>query len=92
MASALQKSTISWVFCNSLMHLADYRLVIWDALPDQALLAIKWHREGRRGFWHWVVFVRGSRGAYVLDSNKNLKRHERKDFWRMKPKWFIEVT
>lgn len=65
--------------------------VSWDTLPNQALLAIKWHREKGKEFWHWVVFVRDSAGAYVLDSEKTLKRHTRKDFWRMKPRWFIEV-
>lgn len=63
----------------------------WNALPNRALLAIKWHREDRRAFWHWVVFARGSSGTYVLDSKQTLKRHVRKDFWRMKPRWLIEV-
>lgn len=66
--------------------------VSWEALPNRALLAIKWHRVKDRDFWHWVVFVRDSSGAYVLDSNRSLKRHVRKDFWRIKPKWFIEIT
>lgn len=66
--------------------------VSWDALPNQALLAIKWHRVKGQAFWHWVVFARDSSGTYVLDSKTSLKRHVRKDFWRMKPKWFIEVT
>lgn len=66
--------------------------VSWSALPDRALLAIKWHRVKNRAFWHWVVFVRDSSGAYVLDSKKTLKRHVRKDFWRMKPQWFVEIT
>ncbi len=65
--------------------------VSWNALPDRALLAIKWHRERDTEFWHWVVFARDSSGAYVLDSKKTLKRHVRTDFWRMKPRWFIEV-
>jgi len=63
----------------------------WDALPDIALLAIKWHVERKRPFWHWVVFARDGNGAYVLDSKKSLRRHRRTDFGRMKPKWFIEV-
>ncbi len=71
---------------------SEMPFVSWSALPRRALLAIKWHREGRRSYWHWVVFVRDSNGAYVLDSNWSLRRHVRKDFWRMKPKWFIEVT
>ncbi len=67
--------------------------VSWDALPNRALLAIKWHREKEKDkdFWHWVVFARDSDGACVLDSKRSIKRHVRKDFWRMKPKWFIEV-
>ncbi|WP_275287176.1 hypothetical protein [Halomonas elongata] len=63
----------------------------WEALPDKALLSIKWHREGGRPFWHWVVFVRQGDHAYVLDSRKPLRSHVRQDFGRMKPKWFIEV-
>ncbi|HLZ35932.1 MAG TPA: hypothetical protein VKP13_18155 [Nitrospira sp.] len=64
----------------------------WDALPDCALLAIKWHREGGRPFWHWVVFVRDKDRSYVLDSKQALTTHVRTDFGRMKPKWSLAVT
>jgi ABC-type bacteriocin/lantibiotic exporter with double-glycine peptidase domain len=64
----------------------------WATLPDRALLAIKWHRENGRPFWHWVVFVREGDDAYVLDSKKALKQHCRRDFGRIKPKWFIPVS
>ena len=30
----------------------------WNALPDLALLATKWHIEKEKPFWHWAVFVR----------------------------------
>ena len=63
----------------------------WEALPDLALLAIKWHEEGGRAFWHWVVFWRGPRGPVVLDSKRALRRHVRTDFGHMKPKWCIPV-
>ena len=63
----------------------------WEALPDLALLAVKWHTKRYRAFWHWVVFWRGPRGPVVLDSKRTLRRHVRTDFWRMKPKWFIPV-
>jgi len=63
----------------------------WDKLPDLALLAIKWHREHGKPFWHWVVFVREGKQSYVLDSKKALKQNRRTDFGRIKPKWFIEV-
>jgi hypothetical protein len=63
----------------------------WEALPDLALLAIKWHKEGDRAFWHWVVFWRGPSGTVVLDSNRDLRNHERTDFGRMRPTWFIPV-
>ena len=63
----------------------------WSALPDLALLAVKWHREEGRAFWHWVVFVREQNDAYVLDSKRALKNHVRTDFGRMKPKWSIRI-
>ena len=66
--------------------------VSWSALPDRALLAIKWHQEQGRASWHWVVFVRDAHRTCVLDSRRSLKRHVRTDFHRMKPKWFIRVT
>jgi len=64
----------------------------WEQLPDKALLAIKWRLEAGKPFWHWVVFVRHSSGAVVLDSKKALKSNVRKDFGRIKPKWYIAVT
>jgi len=65
--------------------------VSWKKLPDLALLAIKWHVEKRRPFWHWVVFVRDEQDEFVLDSKESLRRHKRTDFGRMKPKWYIEI-
>lgn len=64
----------------------------WASLPDCALLAIKWHKENGKPYWHWVVFVRENDSEYVLDSKKALKTNIRTDFGRMKPKWFIEVN
>ena len=63
----------------------------WDTLPDLALLAIKWHFQRNRPFWHWVVFVREANRDYVLDSKKALRDHRRMDFGRIKPKWYIRV-
>ena len=63
----------------------------WEALPDRALLAVKWHNEGDRSSWHWVVFWQGPDGPVVLDSKRALRRHVRTDFGRIKPKWFIPV-
>jgi hypothetical protein len=63
----------------------------WEALPDLALLAIKWRRERGRPFWHWVVFWRGIYGPVVLDSKRDLRNHERTDFGRMKPTWFVRI-
>jgi hypothetical protein len=63
----------------------------WEGLPDCALLAIKWHREEGRAFWHWVVFVRKQGRACVWDSKPGLKTPVRRDFGRMKPKWFLYI-
>lgn len=65
--------------------------LLWDELPDLALLSIKWHQQDKKFFWHWVVFWRSSNGAVVLDSKKTLKNHIRRDFGRIKPKWYIPV-
>ena len=63
----------------------------WESLPDIALLAIKWHLEKGRPYWHWVVFMRENGQACVLDSKKNLRANRRTDFGRMKPNWYITV-
>jgi hypothetical protein len=64
----------------------------WDALPNLALLSIKWHLEKGRPFWHWVAFVREGSRSYILDSKKSLRQHTRTDFGRIKPKWYIRVV
>lgn len=63
----------------------------WASLPDCALLAIKWHLEGGRPAWHWVVFTREAGVATVLDSKRSLRNHRRSDFGRMKPKWYLSL-
>lgn len=63
----------------------------WDALPDLALLAIKWRLENGRRFWHWVVFLRSPQGAVVFDPKRVLRSNTRTDFGRIKPKWFITI-
>jgi len=63
----------------------------WDSLPDCALLSIKWHLEKDKPYWHWVVFVREKNEQFVYDSSTRLKTNIRKDFGRIKPKWFIGV-
>ena len=63
----------------------------WPALPDLALLAIKWRKVGDRAFWHWVVFGRGPNGPFVLDSQRALRTNVRTDFGRMRQKWFIAI-
>lgn len=64
----------------------------WEALPNLALLSIKWHMKNGRPFWHWVVFWRNSNGPVVFDPKKSLKINTRTDFWRIKPKWFIPIS
>ena len=63
----------------------------WERLPNLALLAIKWHIEKYKPYWHWVVFVRDASGAYVLDAKKALRHPRRTDFGRIRPKWYIPV-
>lgn len=63
----------------------------WDALPDVALLATKWHIWRGRPHWHWAVFVREAGRHYVLDSNRRLARNRRTDLGRIRPRWYIAV-
>lgn len=63
----------------------------WEALPDLALLSIKYHQENGVNFWHWVVFKRVDGQPFVLDSASYLLSNIRNDFEAMQPKWFIEV-
>ena len=70
----------------------EFPFTAWEALPDCALLSIKWRQISGSPFWHWVVFVREGHEQYVLDSKKALKTNKRTDFGRMRPKWFIPVT
>ncbi|MDX5432368.1 MAG: hypothetical protein LPK20_02195 [Halomonas sp.] len=63
----------------------------WELLPDKALMAIKWRMEKGSPFWHWVVFFRDESGAVVLDSKKALRTNVRRDFGRIRPKWYIAV-
>ena len=65
--------------------------VAWEALPDLALLSIKYHQENGKNFWHWVVFQRQDGQEFVLDSASYLTTNLRTDFAAMQPKWFIEV-
>lgn len=64
----------------------------WKSLPACALLAVKWHVEAGRPFWHWVVFARENGQALVLDSKQSLKVHCRTDLGRLKPKWYLRVS
>lgn len=70
----------------------ERKFVSWEKLPDRALLAVKWHREKGKPFWHWVVFARENGSACVLDPKKALRKNRRTDFGRIKPKWYIEVN
>lgn len=63
----------------------------WDGLPNCALLAVKWHIEAGRPFWHWVVFIRDAGGAAVLDPSANLTENRRTDWHALKPRWYIKI-
>ncbi len=63
----------------------------WEALPECALLAIKWRRVEPRPAWHWVVFRRDKGQGRVLDSYARLATPVRRDFGRMKPKWYLRI-
>jgi len=63
----------------------------WETLPDTALLATKWHRHQGIPHWHWSVFTRSAGGPLVLDPKAALKQHRRRDFGRIRPKWYFAI-
>jgi len=65
--------------------------ILWEALPDLALLSIKHYVENECPFWHWAVFKRDQGKPAVLDSSPSLEENIRTDFENMAPEWFIEI-
>lgn len=63
----------------------------WNALPNLALLAIKFRIEKDRSFWHWTVFQRTDGSQIVHDPASSLEKNKRNDFEKITPKWFIEL-
>jgi ABC-type bacteriocin/lantibiotic exporter with double-glycine peptidase domain len=63
----------------------------WAALPDIALLSIKYRIEHGKPFWHWTVFERKNGNDIVRDPAAYLDENERTDFESINPKWFIKI-
>lgn len=61
----------------------------WDRLPDLAILGINYRPDENE--WHWVVFVRTARDAYVLDPWPRTKTNRRRDWGRMRLRSSIPI-
>lgn len=61
----------------------------FERLPDTAILAINYKEE--LDTWHWVVYHRTSTDQFVYDPKKNIKTNKRRDFGRIKARWFLPV-
>jgi len=61
----------------------------FDALPEAAILAINYKKQSDT--WHWVVYRRTRNGEFVYDPNQSIKTNKRKDFGRIKVKWFLPI-
>lgn len=73
-------------------HQDEVPFTSWQALPDLALLAIKYYEEAGHAFWHWVVFKRLEGHDWVFDSSMSLAKNLRDDLDQIQPKWFIPVN
>lgn len=62
----------------------------FQELPETAILAINYKEDSDT--WHWVVYRRTSNDEFVYDPKKNIKSNKRRDFGRIKAKWFLPVT
>ncbi len=58
-------------------------------LPEIAILAINYKEE--LDTWHWVVYRRTKNDEFVYDPKKNIKANKRRDFGRIKARWFLPV-
>jgi len=61
----------------------------FNALPDTAILANNYKEQ--TDTWHWVVFHRIEGKPVIYDPNQSIKNDKRRDFGRIKAKWFLPV-
>ena len=68
------------------------RVSHWSSIGSLSIVGI--NPTVRRGhtYWHWVVYVPGPHGGYVLDPMASIKSSRRTDFGRMRLRSFIPVT
>ena len=61
----------------------------WERLPECCILAVSFREADWT--WHWVVFRRNGADAYVLDPRPSVKANRRRDFGRLRPRWYLKV-
>ena len=61
----------------------------FEELPETTILAINYNKKSDT--WHWVVYRREPNDEFVYDPKKNIKSNKRRDFRRIKAKWFLPV-
>jgi len=61
----------------------------FQSLPTVAILAINYKEQ--TDTWHWVVFHRIEDNPVIYDPNQSIKNDKRRDFGRIKAKWFLPV-
>ena len=61
----------------------------FESLPHTAILATNYDKND--DIWHWVIFKRTSKEQFVYDPKKSIKSNKRKDFNRIKAKWYLPV-
>lgn len=61
----------------------------FNALPDTAILAINYKEQ--TDTWHWCLYRRIKDDQFVNDPSQSIKTNKRRDFGRMKVKWFLPI-
>ena len=61
----------------------------FNALPNLAILAINYNEQ--IDDWHWVVYRRVKGDQFFLDPKKSIRTNKRRDFRRIKVKWYLPV-
>jgi len=64
----------------------------WRSINCLSIVGINYRSpEGKDATWHWVIYVPGSDGGYVLDPMGHIKSTRRRDFSRMAPNRYIPM-
>jgi len=61
----------------------------FKALPNIAILAVNYKKQ--TDTWHWCLYRGIKDDQFVYDPSQSIKTNKRRDFGRIKVKWFLPI-